>query len=165
MSYLAEYSKYYAVLFDESFHMSFNHPFYSLPSYDKRGIGLKMLYSHIICRKKGEHKYAIIYDNKTKEALHYFIDTVQVNRFQLPSDALKIWILYKDGTKNVVRQIYQNEEETYWHLVNTHVKAKEIRNKIQFVRIYDQFDNIIGQFKLNEKKQLIGRGKFHAQTV
>lgn len=164
MSYLAQNAMFYAVLFDENFHMKFNHPFYSLPAYDQKQKGKQMLFSHIIRRKKDEHKYAVIYDNQTRQPLHYFIDGNEVKSFQIPSEVLKCWVLFKDGTTNIARQIYQNEEQTYWYLVNTCIKAKEIRNRVQFARIYDRSENIIGQFKLNEKNQLIGNGKFHAQT-
>lgn len=165
---LSQISLYKVVFFSDNF-VIFEHPYYSLPHYDKIGIGIKKLIDNIIRRKRKDYKYAVIYNVKTREKLHYYIDGVEVPKFNFPKTELKIWIKYiGQNEKLTFRTPYINEQLAYWELVNRYIKAKGQRAKIELAIVYNENDERIGIFNRVRRKnrtEVIGIGKFHKRKI
>ncbi len=169
MSNLAETAKYKLVLFDRKRKM-LPGPYYSFAAYEKKGRSIITLEERIIKKKK--HYYAILYNNQTGQIIRKYTNGIKDKEIdseivKTEKSKLKIWIATDTG--NIT--FYSNsridtlgEEESYWTLINCHVRGKNSKS-VQRARIYrTETDELIGDFK-REGYHLYGKGNYHKKQL
>lgn len=169
---LKKIGKYKLVLFKDK--QILPNPYYSLPFYDKKGISISKLEKII---KKEDNDFAVIYDNITKQKLHYYSNK---QRFTPKNEPVKIdygkdisryrlWAVFEGekSDKTIVRyslkSLDDNDlEKSYWNLVNENLKPN--RKNLKNAKIFDnQTNTLIGEFVKSGKYDIRGRGIYHKE--